>query len=97
VTVYYTFRLLSQTPVRVECCKWDDNNRPTTYTVYPDTDSCSCVATKRDCKHVVLAKAMIKPNFINEMHLWKWDEKNSWTEVNDMTPMEDILEVVFTS
>lgn len=83
---YYTVRILQTFPeVIAECCKWDSNVRPEEiYRVYPKTSSCNCVATKRDCRHVMMVRDITDPEFINEAYRWKWDEKHGWTEVVDI-------------
>jgi hypothetical protein len=79
--------------MRVECNKWDDclNELIETYIIYPFSNSCNCIATKRECKHLILSKAILEPEFVNEMHHWRWDEKNSWSEVFDIPEVEEIL------
>lgn len=98
---YYTFRLISQTPdLMVECNKWGDrlNDLQGTYIVYPNQTACNCIATKRECKHVVLAKAIIKPEFIREMHRWVWkDNGESWQYVEDIPEVERVLESLSAS
>ena len=82
---YYTLRLLSIDPLTLECCKWDQSNRPeATYKVQPNVNYCSCVATKHECKHVQLAKDISDPEFMNETFMWQWGEKTGWVEVDDM-------------
>jgi hypothetical protein len=92
---HYTFRLIGTNPeIVVDVCKWEDSNRPTIYRVYPRTNSCSCIATKRECRHVKMVLSMIDPEFIAEMYRWKWDQENGFTEMNDM-PFKEMVDAVF--
>lgn len=78
----------------MDVCKWENSKNPEViYRVYPRTNSCSCVATKRDCRHVKMVLSMIDPEFIGEMYRWKWDSKNGFTEMNDM-PIREFVDAV---
>jgi hypothetical protein len=96
---YYTFRLLSLHPLKVECSKWEDGSiEPSaSYIVYPSTDSCSCVSMKRECKHVLRAREITKPNLIEFMHIWRWDERNSWRQMYDIPDLGEFERAVFVS
>jgi hypothetical protein len=91
---YYTARLVQTSPVKVEVCKWDGSVKPENiYIVYPSTNSCSCVATKRECKHVQLAKDLLDPEFVNEMHAWTWSEETGWIAAHDL-PIEEFSDAL---
>lgn len=97
---YYTFRVLSLEPLKVECCKWEEySNIPyEKYVVYPHTTSCSCLAMKRECKHVLRVREITKTlELINEMSYWRWDEYNSWTKMYDIPYFEEFERAVFVS
>lgn len=96
---YYTFRLLSLIPMAVECTKWEDgNDNPlASYRVYVETNSCNCIAMKRECKHVLRAREITKPELIEFMHRWRWDERNSWLEMHDIPDIDEFERAVFVS
>jgi hypothetical protein len=92
---HYTFRLIRSNPeIVVDVCKWEDDKRPEVYRVYPGTSSCSCVSTKRDCKHVKMVLSMIDPEFIREMYKWGWSKGSGFFEMTDI-PVEEFIDAVF--
>jgi hypothetical protein len=95
---YYTFRLVSRAPLKIECAKWDDGSTvpESVYVVYPETDSCSCVAMKRECKHVQRAHEITKtPELVAVMFHWRWDERNGWIEMHDIPDIEEFERAMF--
>lgn len=92
---YYTFRLVTESPVKVECMKWGEfDDVPTaTYTIHPDnaspTGGCSCPAWTNNCKHMKCVREALADGKINELFHWKWDEKRTWTRVDDIRSIEE--------
>lgn len=97
--MYYIFRLLGTHPIRVACSKWEEGSiaPSATYIVYPGTNSCNCVASKRECRHVLRAKELVKPDLINDMYKWRWDERNGWLEMHDIPYIDEFERAVFAS
>jgi hypothetical protein len=98
MVMHYTARIIQTSPeIKVEVCKWNSNGRPeNVYNVYPKTNSCDCISMRRDCKHVRLAKDLLDPDFINEMHSWAWNDKDGWVATHDI-PIREFTHALLTS
>lgn len=93
---YYTFKVVSGDgeALKVEAHKWEEetgDHSGTTYIVRPDNSwmGCSCPAT-RTCKHWNCVQEAVKDGKINELWKWRWDEKQGWTELKDIQPLEEL-------
>jgi len=93
--IYYTFRVVEQEPLKVECKKWEEGSDlpMETYKIEPDNPSihggCSCPAWTNNCKHMKCVKEARQDGKINELYHWKWDEKAGWTRIDDIRSIEE--------
>lgn len=82
---YYTFRLVSGNPLKVDCYKWDEllDEVVETYHIQPNNTTihggCSCPAWRNDCKHMKCVKEAIELGRLDELHVWSWKD-GVWTE-----------------
>lgn len=99
LSVYYTFRVMEESPLKVECKKWEEGaDVPMeTYVVHPGdacvVSGCSCPAWTNQCKHRRCVDEARRDGKINELYHWKWDEKGGWTRVDDINSIEDMPEI----
>jgi hypothetical protein len=93
--VYYTFRVMTEDPLVVECKKWEEfaDLPMDTYVIHPDnhspTGGCSCPAWKNNCKHMKCVREARQDTKINELFHWKWSEKKGWERIDDIRSIED--------
>lgn len=95
-SVYYTFRKVVDEPLVVEARKWDDmvsEEEPIeTYRVLPNGNAlsrCSCPAY-RECKHFRCVHELIATGRLDNAWEWMWHEKNGWTKLDDIKPIEEL-------
>lgn len=86
---YYTFKAVGDI---IQCHKWEEatGEHADMYKVTPNTDwhGCTCAAWKK-CKHQRCVEEAILDGKIRELWRWRWDEKQGWTELKDIQPIEE--------
>jgi hypothetical protein len=94
---YYTFKVaptVDGTALVVECHKWEEatGEHVETYRVKPGQQymGCTCPAY-RTCKHQKCVDEALEDGKIGELWKWRWDEKNKWTELKDIQPIEEMM------
>lgn len=88
---YYTFKAVGDI---IQCHKWEEatGEHADMYKVTPNTDwhGCTCAAWKK-CKHQRCVEEAILDGRIRELWRWRWDEKQGWTELKDIQPIQELM------
>jgi hypothetical protein len=92
-STYYTFRQVSEHPIRFEVTRWSDTDKypVCTYTVNVTKRFCSCRAVV-DCRHLKACIEIVEADMADVIYQWVWDKENEWTRLNDIVPIEELID-----
>lgn len=93
---YYTFRPLSE---RLwQATKWMELGGGPGQSYYIDlvTLHCSCPRQYSNCKHKDRVREILEMKCENQMHGWRWDERNQWLELHDIPSLEEMIDKVLS-